>query len=1179
MEENHAAAALRQIDAEHVWTAKDIGTNAIAGITTEPAKASLARALRGMDALAMVPPTQIPRVKPAEFEPYTKALEPVIDRYMSNKILGAAAVEGVPMLGSLEQQLESGSFADLVIATERILVDSSKPKYKTDRTTHRRLLAAHAPPLDTVPDLFFSKDFKLGNPSTFAEVYEKSDFSKLSLQDVNLTSNLLQDKLGVYCDTVDVYLVKEISKRSASFFNALSTLQALHLETQSCINQIHSLRNQMSELTANTIMPGLAVSRLNTRRNNVKRLHDGIEKIFKVQTNMGVLDAFIRQKQFGDAIELADELLLELKDLVDIPTVSSAKISSESDQKNDPIESYAASSTPASGNSGIKSITEKRQSLSISTNVNQPSSEKDPKESTENTPTEPQNEDLNLVQYLHKELLKKSFEIASQMDHEFSFILIEQIREVAANSLDEINPAIAGTATEVWIRNIEKRKKGLDIVKLQDHIRISSSNIASLNEDLTAQLAPIIFGLIRINRFGSTLQQYKDMLMKEIKVLTKKKYPVPPAEILEKSNTNSTSSFSPTTPSSPTSKKELQNILAKQLKQMSFDSFLDLLVSIYTTLLHIFQKASTIHHITATLISKAEDQGIHIGSSTSPLPSMEALGRKKSKKENDDDDDFGSGELFSIDPATDALIAEKKKETDQQRADATGFSQLISDSNDLLLAISEAANARCAKLLAVRSEQNSKLSPKDFYRLLGATKEFIAGSEFLCGYHCINLKGALSSQAKQFLDHFHDERTKQISIVVENEQWARAEIPIDFQHMAEEITASGALAVEQKKKSSERREKNDGVDDETDLAALVIAHKEAAVAASADELVTGGKVLKVDGQTFCVAGCILLLTKMLTEYLQCVDNMPTLATEAFNSRVCQVILGAGATRSAGLKAINAGHIGNKEKKIPIINGANIFSATALTAQSLGAVIGYIPHLKITIELHLPSKQHNMLSDFDMTLKDYQEHQVALYEKLVSIMQERLSTHSQGLLTINWDSPETKDMTPEKTCSVHIAALVKETTSMYRVLTKFLPKPSVKRIMGQIFKVYNDGLTEEFKNIDLFTSAGKNRLLIDGQYLIAELSMLENIDGLGNSVEVAINNIRIRDKSEKRSVANVGGGVGGITPVTLAPGNSAVPNTGNNTANSSSPSKTVTSAVTPQQPASTTKKNLFSKWKD
>jgi vacuolar protein sorting-associated protein 54 len=58
---------------------------------------------------------------------------------------------------------------------------------------------------------------------------------------------------------------------------------------------------------------------------------------------------------------------------------------------------------------------------------------------------------------------------------------------------------------------------------------------------------------------------------------------------------------------------------------------------------------------------------------------------------------------------------------------------------------------------------------------------------------------------------------------------------------------------------------------------------------------------------------------LLLDYLRVIVNLSTLTTDtmsrvieylkAFNSRTCQVVLGAGAMRSAGLKNITAKHLG------------------------------------------------------------------------------------------------------------------------------------------------------------------------------------------------------------------------------------------------------------------------------
>lgn len=93
----------------------------------------------------------------------------------------------------------------------------------------------------------------------------------------------------------------------------------------------------------------------------------------------------------------------------------------------------------------------------------------------------------------------------------------------------------------------------------------------------------------------------------------------------------------------------------------------------------------------------------------------------------------------------------------------------------------------------------------------------------------------------------------------------------------------------------------------------------------------------------------------------------------------------------------------------------------------------------------------------------------------------------------------------------MSTLVKETSTLHKVISKYLPKESVKSIMNEVFRTSNRKLEEEVKKIDLFTAAGKNRLLVDAHYFTETLAQLDSCDGPGSHLEVVVNNIKIKDK--------------------------------------------------------------------
>lgn len=80
-----------------------------------------------------------------------------------------------------------------------------------------------------------------------------------------------------------------------------------------------------------------------------------------------------------------------------------------------------------------------------------------------------------------------------------------------------------------------------------------------------------------------------------------------------------------------------------------------------------------------------------------------------------------------------------------------------------------------------------------------------------------------------------------------------------------------------------------------------------------------GKYLKIEERNYFAVSATLEVLILLVDYLKLIMNLPSLTTDtmsrvielmkAFNSRTCQVVLGAGAMRSAGLKNITAKHLG------------------------------------------------------------------------------------------------------------------------------------------------------------------------------------------------------------------------------------------------------------------------------
>ncbi|KAF8319383.1 Vps54-domain-containing protein [Clavulina sp. PMI_390] len=423
---------------------------------------------------------------------------------------------------------------------------------------------------------------------------------------------------------------------------------------------------------------------------------------------------------------------------------------------------------------------------------------------------------------------------------------------------------------------------------------------------------------------------------------------------------------------------------------------------------------------------------------------------------------------------------------------------------DTLPAATELANTRLSKILAIRVEQHVSLSLPDFLVFFNEGWSFVVKCEVMARKMIVGLRGVIGSQAKGFLLAFHNSRLASSATLVVNEQWAQVEVPSSAQRWSDLLVDSAM----------------------TDPREFVLWKPESGLvnghsASGPTPSSSTSKQLLVDGRPFFVVGATLLVIEMLLDYMKIVVNLPLLTTDvmsrtieylkAFNSRTCQVVLGAGAMRSAGLKNITAKHL-------------------ALASQSLSVMIALIPYVRENFRRHLNPKQAVMLVEFDKLKQDYHDHQNEIHSKLIAIMGDRLTLHCRTLNSIKWDEPATENP------NGYMRVLIKETLSLHKILSKYLPIQAF--VMFQVFAAINHRLSEEYVKIDLPSQEAKDRLLEDARYLQRELSALKDINMSNTMLETVVKEKTVRRPSPfvtRRSSAMVSSG-----DVALLPGSPRTP---------------------------------------
>ncbi|KNZ79337.1 Vacuolar protein sorting-associated protein 54, partial [Termitomyces sp. J132] len=380
---------------------------------------------------------------------------------------------------------------------------------------------------------------------------------------------------------------------------------------------------------------------------------------------------------------------------------------------------------------------------------------------------------------------------------------------------------------------------------------------------------------------------------------------------------------------------------------------------------------------------------------------------------------------------------------------------------DILASASELANTHSATLLAFRHQVHTALPLADFLSLFNATWSFVVRCEVLSHRMIVGLRGVVVGQAKAFLQAFHQARITTSAKLVEDELWNPAEISGELQKIADAIVGSAV---------GDAPELLVGIGEDTPLDTPPPRSN-----ANANK----SKHLRIEDRTYFAVSATAEVLVLLLDYLRVVVNLSMLTTEvmsrvveflkAFNSRTCQVVLGAGAMRSAGLKNITAKHL-------------------ALASQSLSIMFELIPYVRETFRRHLSPKQAVMLVEFDKLKRDYQEHQNEIHSKLIAIMGDRLNAHIRSLQAVDWNVPPK----PGGGVNDYVEILVKETVTLHKVLSRYLSVPVVEYVMTQVFAAINHGLSEEYNKIELPNQEAKTRLLADARYLHQKLSALKNV---------------------------------------------------------------------------------------
>ncbi|XP_055803081.1 vacuolar protein sorting-associated protein 54, chloroplastic-like isoform X4 [Solanum dulcamara] len=714
--------------------------------------------------------------------------------------------------------------------------------------------------LREVPALYFKEDFQLKDGATFKAACPFRTTAE---------NSVMQEKLSQYLDVVELHLVREISLRSRSFFEAQGKLEDLNSKIVEGCKRIRELKETIRLLDNNLVGPARKLEELNVKRNDLVALQNKLNLLIYVNQALSTLNLLVASADCAGALDVTDDLqhLLDGDELA-----------------------------------GLHCFRHLRDDLAASI------------------------DSINSI--LSAEFLRITIQETGNMD-----------AAITSKFKARATVAINGEGHEVKLDEEE------------------TSNFRD-------RLLPFVIGLLRTAKLPAVLRIYRDTLTADMKTAIKTA-----VEELLRVLVAQPSDSDFVAGERVVDTDGGSSSLASRLRSLAPESFVQLLKAIFMIVQAHLVQASEVKKTIEWIICHLDD---HYAADS--VAAAIALGAAAAETASE-----GDGQTFSqFSPSSNFSRVFSIQE---KRNDATTMSNLsrnfradiLRENTEAVFAACDAAHGRWAKILGVRAPIHSKLRLQEFLNIYNITQEFITATEKIGGRLGYSIRGTIQSQAKAFIDFQHESRMAKLKAILDQENWAEIDFPDEFQtivtslfssksgtsgHADDDSADTATSKTEVVRKSSDPSMVDAGVPNlshNTEQTDATSTHPDNTAQSNDTKSRERGRssprMLSFGGVAYHMVNCGLILVKMLSEYIDINNSLTGLSSEIvhrvvdmlkfFNTRTCQLVLGAGAMQVSGLKSITSKHL-------------------ALTSQVIGFTYTIIPEIKRILFLRVPETHKGLL---------------------------------------------------------------------------------------------------------------------------------------------------------------------------------------------------------------------------
>ena len=598
--------------------------------------------------------------------------------------------------------------------------------------------------------------------------------------------------------------------------------------------------------------------------------------------------------------------------------------------------------------------------------------------------------------------------------------------------LSDLRKHVDGTPSNATFHRWDKasnRSRGM-------HARMPSvyPTYLQVDDSLRTNLRTNLEGLTRSDSLQPVMTAYREAVWKEVKTLIRRHLPSSNDDDNESTMSASTQGGRHMT------QQEKSSVLARNLRALEPEDAEDMLKKIYSNVGEALRRLGTQVKVVLDITSSF-DNGSANRSVKSPLSPPAA-----------NVDSYMNG------APTFPRRGSIRQEDIQQTLDMTN---LLGQAVDI-------AQAQITKILKVRADQSVHLELPRFLQYFHLNRLFADECEAVSGRGGMALKTVVNTHINEFVHHAGDSERQRLVQGMDADKWDAK----DFGDMENEtltrVNDAGTKDIEAWVKASVIW--TDGTPAVNGIP-------------QANGTITNGTPPKdrirsaiIDEQKFILPESALIVLSGIAQFEQLITGIPSMTQEVtlslldylklFNSRSSQLILGAGATRSANLKNITTKHL-------------------ALASQALSFVTALTPYVREFVRRH-SAGAGSLMVEFDKMKRLYQEHQSGINDKLVDIMSGRATLHVNTMKKIDFDKPS-----EGQGVNAYMETLVKETTTLHKVLSKHLPEMTIRIIMDPVFNSYREQWGKAFSEADVKTVAGKERSAILCRCLSHEQSLMVN----------------------------------------------------------------------------------------